>query len=153
MTNVLIQQRQDLVAYLLSQGLKPYTSKCLTTTTFSKYSDKGDLMISINNEQPEYWGVTYGGDYGETYEANDFDDVVSYIKHGDIQTSPIYQIDFRYNSEGSDLEILDDENEVVASFVCDRATKLFLFLMNFPSENERNIYINDRIGALIDLTV
>ncbi|MUG99815.1 hypothetical protein F7734_49110 [Scytonema sp. UIC 10036] len=61
---------------------------------------------------------------------------------------PHYEIDFRYSSQGSDLEIINDEGDVIASFVGERALKVFTLLMSFPTVSERDIYIDARIAEL-----
>uniref|UniRef100_A0A0C1MVM9 Uncharacterized protein n=1 Tax=Tolypothrix bouteillei VB521301 TaxID=1479485 RepID=A0A0C1MVM9_9CYAN len=64
---------------------------------------------------------------------------------------PHYDLDFKYNSEGSDLEIYNSEGDLIACFVGDRAIKLFTLLMTFPTVNERDYYINARLTELINL--
>ncbi len=55
-----------------------------------------------------------------------------------------FEIEFHHTSQGSDLEIYNSEGDTVASFVGDKAVKLFVLLNNFDSENERNAYIQAR---------
>lgn len=64
---------------------------------------------------------------------------------------PHYDLDFKYNSEGSDLEVYNDEGGLIACFVGERAIKLFQLLMAFPTTSERDIYLDSRITDLINM--
>jgi hypothetical protein len=61
---------------------------------------------------------------------------------------PHYDLDFHHTSDGSDLEITNDEGDVIASFVGDKALKIFTLLIAFLTQSERDIYIESRIYHL-----
>lgn len=62
-----------------------------------------------------------------------------------------YEIEFHHSTQGSDLAIHNEEGDLIACFVGDRAVKLFLLLMAFPTVTERDIYLNARITDLINM--